>query len=254
MSPIVMMPGRVQDYSETIISEGPEGYWKLDDLGSPPSQATDFSGNGNHLTTVVSTRLNAGQSPLLTGSTYSTEWAATLAVDGTGFRAPSNYFSGLSLPFTVEFWITRTGAAGNHYVIATHRRGTANYSGGKVWFSSGGTLFVEYGNGSGASSASRRTFNGSPGGGTPIGGPYHIVVVWAAVPSTIKAYVNASPLTMVYNSGSANSVSFSQGSFSLGVDWDNTNDSMQGFVDDVALYDFELSAAQVSNHYALGTA
>ncbi|MFK5915319.1 MAG: LamG domain-containing protein [Woeseiaceae bacterium] len=81
---------------------------------------------------------------------------------------------------------------------------------------------------------------------------YHIVVT--VTPTTLKVYVDA---TLGYSVTHSTTVNFGTGSWLLGGDTDNTpvttanNDYLDGRLDDVRIYNTELTQTEISNLYGL---
>ncbi len=250
MPAIITTPPVSLTYQQTILADGPIGYWPMDDIGTPPTQSTDVSVNNYDLTVVTSTSLSAAQPPLVNGSTYSTQWTST-AQDNTGFMASTSIYAGASLPLTMEMWIRMPSLINWHYLFATHKTpGFSFYRGLHAFIDSNGAVEASYGNGGGVATSNRRSYK-SANGTFLANTDTHMVLTFPDT-TTCKLYVNNSLISMPYLSGGAVTFDASSGQFAIGRAWENGTGSFYGFIDEVAFYNYELTAQQVANHYNAG--
>lgn len=220
-------------YFTVVMSDGPVAYWRLDETSG--TSAADSSGNGHNGTYVGSPTLGAdGVMDDGTGSPSaefdgSTQWvtvplASVLGLDDVTVEAWINFDTTAQMGI---FNVNRTGADDNRWGLWKISTGKLEYSAGTlgvVWESD-----------------------------TPlsIDTAYHVVMTRSAA-GALKFYVNG------VLDGEATvdvTVGTSGDTVQIGMDVDpaGNTDWFNGHIDEVAVYDRVLTAAEVAEHYIVGS-
>lgn len=212
-------------YDATVLADTPVGYWPCNE--SSGTIAHDLSGNGNDGT--LSGSFSLGSTGIGDGETLANFTGGKMAVPDA---APLRLGSGA---FTVEGWINLSSFGGGYSSLFDNT--SRSYS-----------LFL---NDAGSANA---VFLGIGGGSTghQILGTGNIAtgaldyIVFSFTPNTGKVYVNAVPSVFSVTPGGVNS--------STGVTFfgnPSTGGSIpQGIGGKFAVYNYRLSDAQVTAHYA----
>jgi len=247
-------------YPNTVLSQGPVGYWQLNEAvtpTAPPFYATNAgtvgpAGNGTYYSTI------RGVTPGAIVSEPSSPCAQFLGVvDHNAVQIP--YYTAWcpTGPFSVEFWAkpgqtaTILCPAASVEFIATptaQRNGWLFYQGDSGLATGNGWVFRQY-NSTGLASQSGASFNMA----LDTTKWYHVVGVYNG--TTITVFVNGvsgTPVTFAgtprANTNSAIPLTF--GARALGA---SGAYSYNGSLDECAIYNTALSAAQIQAHYAAGT-
>ena len=248
------------DYPSTVLSQGPVGYWRLNETAptlTPPILATNAgsvgaAGNGTYIAA------NRGVKP---GAIVSEPNSGAVGFDGVvvsnRVRIPFQSQWNQNGPFSVEFWAKpaqtaalECPAASVEFIStpAAQRNGWLFYQGNSTLSDGNGWLFRHY-NSAGLTSLTTASTNLA----LDTTQWYHVVGTYDG--TNINIYVNgalgtSTPFTSQLrpNTNSAIPLTFgaradgSAGYFTYG-----------GLIDDAAVYDAALSAAQVLAHYQAGT-
>lgn len=214
-------------YADRVLADGPIGYWRLDDAVGAVS-AVDASGLGRHAT------IGGGVAFGKAGALASGSPAAQF--DGTGYGSIASALA-VTNAHTLEAWAycTDGGSAGYRTIFSMAvgywliLRTTA----GKFQFS---VPLASQQNVPGNATLSLNTW-------------YHLVATWDGV-GTLSLYVNGALDRAVSVTGPLANVSTTR---YIGDDTTATR-KWAGFLDEVAVYNYALSAAQVAAHYALKNA
>lgn len=148
-----------------------------------------------------------------------------------------------SFPFSVSFWVKIQ--TGNVMRLCTH---VSNVYRGFWVEVSGSNIQLNFGNGGGTGSTSRRSYIHNK---TFSNNTWYHVVITATSYSSKVVYVDGSTVSQFASSGTATSVSFSNGYSSIGL---NTLESgySDGTIDQLVWFNVELSSSQVSTLYNSG--
>lgn len=222
----------VESYPTTIIRDGAAAYYRLNETGSP-SQANDSTSNAFHLTTVVNSPTFGQTGPLADGNT-------SVLFNGTNQRivqATGFSWTGKTA-ISMECWIKANAAWSGTNMIAFDLGDNGNY----VGFVSGNLLTsLRIG-------GTQRVTNG---GAVANSGWHHVAVTWKDT-DYIRTYIDGVLST--------NSASTFTGTISseIGISiaaFHTTSPSgwFPGFLAECALYNLQLSSAQIAKHYALRT-
>lgn len=210
-------------YAEAVIRASPLGYWRLGELSG--TTAFDCIG-GNNGTYANATLGQAGA--IVSDPDKCARFGGSSTYVGTG-RSLVNDLAA----FTMEGWFrlaiapAKMGFWGQNDAIEF---GLQNSTTMQVWTSGGGSLNVTYSLGYGAW--------------------HHVAVVGNG--TDLRIYLDGN---LAGTGGSATS-SYGSSSYAFNIGgggiWDATGNWFTGWIDEVALYDKALSAADIKRHYLLG--
>lgn len=223
-----------RSYDEVILADRPVGYWRLDETSG--TIAHDSSGNGNNGTITGGVTLGV-QGPLASTDT-------AMAFDGsTGYISvpASPYISPSSNALSVEAWIKTTisgiianqenafeiAVIGGQFQMALM---TTNMNGAvpSAWFWFGPTTLVN-------------------------DGVYHLLSA-AYDGSDVRLYIDGQlSYTETNYTGPVQKVTTPLGIACRGLGVSGPNSYFPGSLDEVAIYGYALTAAQVAAHYAAGS-
>lgn len=240
-SPVAQAPAAVvlPPYVAAVLADSPQAYWAAEE----PSGATvvDITGNG-HVGTMGGTEgvhfvrafgaIFAGVGPTVDVST-SSEMYVDPADDGA--FSPAGASGALSLEILIQ---PDTVSASAQMVIAKHQE----Y---QLRIESSGTLLWDV-NESGAASIMECTSSALTANNA-----YHVVATYDRAVPRARLFVNG---TLVSTDTTANGskvvISHGQG-IRVGSRYDSAGSRFDGTWGHAAVYNYELSGAQVSAHYAL---
>jgi hypothetical protein len=223
-------------YAGAVMGDGPVAYWRLNE-SSGTTMVDSYNLNDGIYSGAVT---QATPGLIFGGADASATFNSGATINGTG-TVPFNSSLNPST-FTVEFWANPLNTTvGGQYVVslqdrASGRRGYAvqfdNITSYAWDFTLGtnNTLFTSI---------------SSPPPRVKAGTLYHVVASYDG--TTARLYVNGtlvSSLVTAYQPAVA--------STNLTIASRNGNNFTRAVIDDVALYNYALSSAQVANHYALG--
>ncbi|HTW19116.1 MAG TPA: LamG-like jellyroll fold domain-containing protein [Mycobacteriales bacterium] len=231
------LPGSNTPYAKTVIADGPSLYWRLDETSG--NTANDLSGNADNGlyntgdTLGVPGAINDGSSPADTAiSTDGNDDGVMVSTSQT--PSPST--------FSIEAWFKTTNPNGKiiGFGNSSSPTGSGNYD-KHIYFNNGVLNFGVWNNEEDVVSA--------PASPNLADGQWHHVVA-TQDSSGMKLYVDGN---LVASNGVTTNQSYN-GYWHVGGDsgWGSVQD-YQGSVDEVAIYPYALSAAQVLNDYQIGT-
>ncbi len=222
-------------YSTSVASDHPIAYWRLDEASGP----TSIDSGGYHDATYSGSPVYGAASIIATENNKAVDFA------GAGRTTLSNYPElNPSGAFSVELWARPHGGS-QGVILGSQNR--SNSRGGYVF----NTFFYgTYGIDLGApnSSVTRYYSNLAPQDGVPV----HLVFAWDGVSPQGTLYVNGEPINTPQPGFSANMSSFVNNTvqpLTIGIRYDNAL-PWNGAVDEVAFYDYALSAERVTNHWS----
>jgi len=258
----VGITARADQYSTAVLNQGPVGFWQLNETATPPVPPF-YSPNIGSLGSAYNGLYFNGIPGVTPGPIVSEPANACVqflgVVNDNSIQIPFNpaFSPSSTSPFSVEFWAQpgQNGAiqcpAACVEFIATptaQRNGWLFYQGDSGLATGNGWVFRQY-NSTGLASVSAAAVN-MP---LTVGQWYHVVGTFDG--TSLKVYVNgtlggtgAIAGTARGNTNSAIPLTF--GSRALGA---SGAFSYQGSIDEGAIYNTALSAAQVAAHYAAGT-
>jgi hypothetical protein len=217
-------PALTANYGESVLADGPVAYWRLGER-SGSRYAADASGNGRRGNYKNGVRL--GVTGAVAGDTAA-------GFDGVDDKVTVNDHARLRLngSFSVEFWAQLT-RSGNTWPAILSKGASSSANGYLIWYSADGALHFKRGNQEWTTPAGMlRTDRAS-----------HFALTYDG--STLRWYadgtlVSSGTARLATNSGTAALV--------LGQS-DSTNNGGNTVLDEVAVYDRALSAAQVKGHH-----
>ncbi|MDP2712400.1 MAG: LamG domain-containing protein [Solirubrobacteraceae bacterium] len=219
------LPPAVASYAETVLADGPVGYWRFGEASG--ILAEDSSGNDNHGQYLNGPLL--GQAGAIVGDT---DTAARFDGVGGEMRVPSAPSLNVGATFTAEGWIKRStetrthpllnkGGRGLHLVVM----GAAN--GNEVWLRKTGVTTIA------------RTTTG-----VPADGEYHHVVVTMDGAGTATIYIDGVDVTLPVAGQHLQVIE----STALPLSFAGTG-STPADLDEFALYARALTEQEVQEHY-----
>jgi len=259
---------RPAGYASTVLSDNPVAYWRLDEgpdngAGNTGTVATDYVGSNNGVYTNVQIGL-AGYSVFDPDTAaefglLSTSASFVGGISGINFFNPTNLNTG---KFSIEAWVQAAiaqsvagagivclGLSGGGEQFALDCGGNAP-NGFRFYFRDANT-------GASYNAVGNNPTTGT--NGTADGLWHHLVGVLDEANSNEFLYIDGLPVSQVIlgtnlgvlnDSGNATNP-FTIGSRSVGLNANPTNFTMNfsGVIDEVAVYNYPLTAAQVQAHY-----
>lgn len=227
---------RAADYESTILADNPIGYWRLGEQnGTALFDSTANGLNGQYLGVVAIGSPGALQND----SDTSVDFDGT---SGYGFIADSPLFNSIENNATFEAWVNPDHLNGIDQILST--RSFGGVGGFGLWRNGGAVGFSRWGVTGGGSQTSNDILTA--------GEWQHVVVVLDSSNST-KYYLNgefvevdpstAGPIITNVRPLHIGRLAFTFSSFQF---WD-------GRIDEVAIYDRELSANEIREHYLAAT-
>ncbi|HYI80355.1 MAG TPA: LamG-like jellyroll fold domain-containing protein [Thermoleophilaceae bacterium] len=221
--------GTPSAYSTAVLADSPAGYWRL---GEPSGSTVNDSAGSNTGTYTNGPLL--GQTSLLSGDTAN----RSVRFDGTNDHARIPHASGISPTqrITVEAWIKPAVVPTSGFAsIATKPEAySLQFNGNRLEFT-----VIQNG-------TRRRTQ--APAGAIVANQTYHLVGTYDG--ANARLYVNGSQVATTALTGA---ISAPSNALTIGA-WDNTQEFLNGTIDDVAVYSSALTAARIGAHYSAGTA
>jgi hypothetical protein len=227
-------------YADTVMSDGPSAYYRLDDAGTTMYDATNNRVNGTYGSSITkrvtglvgNTTDTAAGFP---GGTVSSTNIATVP-QNSSYLQPSSAIS-------VEAWIKETTAnSGQNVDVVSYGPQTGrayaleiNASNQIKWLVTTSGTSVGLVSGTTLSS----------------GTVYHVVATYDG--TNAKIYINGNPDSSVTGSGSISYSGIGTYGLSIGGGQASTRNVINGTVDEVAVYPTALSGTQVSSHYNTST-
>jgi hypothetical protein len=240
------MPLPQSAYDAEVLADNPKAFWKLDE--SEGTQMADSSGNGRH--GIYDNGL-LGQDPLVFGDGNSVEFPNVGDNRGrwTGEGLPEG------APCTLEAWVQTTrDTLLVKTIIAVQRDATLS---SVLWFqiapaaqgSPNGELVIYFGIGSAPKFRGHTRIDDNR--------PHHVVcTIDGTTASDIQLYVDGVIQTKTLHSGSTPAGPWTHDlAWTVGniIDSGSGEWGFDGLVDEVAVYDYILSADRIAAHYEAGT-
>lgn len=221
-------------YRDTVLRDGPSGYWRLRESASPFS---DETGGGNSLAVTGTGITYADLALLSTSNGKHPNLTAGITIAAAG-DASKFQFEG-RVPMSVEFWVDPTTIdATSRYVIATYD--SSLVKGWSVEISTAG-LVTRRADGAATNANTFAT-------GLPANKVSHVVVTYDG--TNISIYVNGTRVM----GPSSNTRSILAGAALRIGNRGNTSASLQylGWIAELAVYPYTLTPAKVLAHYRAG--
>jgi hypothetical protein len=235
--------GARADYQSTVLSQGPVGYWRLNETTQPPVNST--TANLGSLGASVNGVYNNSPSYQQPGP-FAGSYAVGL--DGVSQSVTNPWVAGLNTtPFSAELWVNPAQSPFFGYIaasahLATSRSGwyLAQDDGSTFGFGPAFVVRMFYQNGVNPAVTLLAPLPTNSAAGTW----YHIVITFDGTHAIL--YTNGVPTTNAVPLGYVPNVDTG---FSLGMRLVNPQLPWPGKAAEVAMYNTALSAARVSAHY-----
>jgi hypothetical protein len=246
------------DYQSTVLSQGPVGYWRLNETVPPPVLplfATNLgsvgpAGNGSLFS------VSRGRPGALAGDTDTA--FGFPGIDPVRVRVPWQPQWNVTTAYSVEFWakpgqnsaLACPAASVEFIPTPTQRNGWLIYQGDHTLATGNGFVFRQYnvtGLASQTAAAADIAIDTTKW--------YHVVATFDG--TSLRLYVNgtlaAGPIAIAGGAARANTNSAVSLAFGGRSDGSQGYFSYNGLLDEAAMYNTALSAAQVLAHYQTGT-
>jgi hypothetical protein len=225
------------NYSSVIIADTPLAYWRLGEASTTPI-AADSSGGATSYNGFYTRGVTSGVTGAITGdpdTAASFDGASAFVVVPNGSNGPFDLRNG----FTLEAWIINNGQSG----VGQAGRIVSNRATGGYGF---GILHT------GTPDRVRFTTFGvkdydSDLTVVPEDGNWHHVAVVFDSTNAANFYLDGKPTDTIMGPGPANG---STADLNIGRNPGTTQEYFNGSIDEVAVYNYELTAAQIAAHYA----
>ena len=235
-------------YSDAVLADSPQGYWKLDETGSPAA-AVDSSGNGKDLTYVAGTVGHPGAGPATRTSAQTLANPSSGIATRSGDTASFDFNSGTA--FTLEAWAKiSTEVAGVATLVSKYASNDGYFLG---ILKDGGLTsnkalpILQFGDGTYAYAIVDPQYSDSLADGNW----HHIVGVYTGSGSTGGMSLYVDGMRMEVNratDGFPTSFGNSE-EFKIGVRGTATGTAFDGFIDEVAVYGTALSGVEILTHF-----
>jgi hypothetical protein len=218
------VPAAFADYAQTVLADQPVGYWRFGETSGTTARDTADANNGTYLG-----GFRPGQPGIVAGDT-------AVSLDGqTGYvRVPDSSSLHTGDSFSVEAWVKRSYLSTFNGTEGLFAKGYQVYLDGGN-FGSGGWLVLRKPN---ADVIARSTV-------AITDRSFHQVVATKSGPA-VHLYIDGVDVT---GKVSNRTIADTTGVLSIGAGAAST---FRGVVDEAAVYNYALSAAQVSRHFAAG--
>ncbi len=218
-------------YLGAVLADSPVTLWRLGE-GSGAIAYDTWGSNS----AAYSGSIALGASGLITGD-------ANTAINSTGGKVTAPFSSTLNNPagpFSVEFWVKPTNA-GQECIISSQKR-TTGRAGFTIFMKNGGTGFSAL---MGNNAGSTTYVNGTTT--VAAGVRYHVVLAYDG--TTARVYVNGKlDGSTAIAFGASGFEPNPEAPFQIGARNSGDGFPYAGIVDEVAVYNYALSAAQVLKH------
>ena len=225
-----MTPGNwAKASNQVVLADNPLAYWRLDETSGPT--LADASGNNNNMT--------AGGTVIFAQPGATADGNASLGYSSSSSTSVASTVTGLRENFSVEFWINPDSTSNyNQSLTAGSDSGWGQFrfhtgSSGQVWV------------GVGSNDSTGRFSASDLGAGTVT------LNEWQHFVFTLEDIDGSTGTAKFYKDG----VLLASKVINLGTAWTDFRlvgggNGLNGEIDDVAIYDFALTADQIGAHYA----
>ncbi|MGB6091169.1 MAG: LamG-like jellyroll fold domain-containing protein [Candidatus Binataceae bacterium] len=222
------------NYDSTVSSDDPVGYWKLNESGG--LTLADSSGNADNGTVQIQAFNGVYQGGVTLGQPGVISTDSAILLDGSSGEVTLPLLSNTASNVTLECWTYITSATHGALIqIGASSGGYGIGIGSGTWDNSGTNLiglyeYVRWLNPSNTPTLSLNTWH------------YVVLVIDGSGNPTL--YLDGTPYTL-----SAGSPEVPSGSSFIGNDPAASTRYFAGTVDEAAVYNYALSATQITNHY-----
>lgn len=220
---------QASEYSDRVLLDNPVGYWRLGESSGPT--AADIAGSGPTNNGTYTGTLTLGVPGLI-----ATDSNTAVNLGGAGYvNVPdASDLNFVSAAFTIEAWINPNDSTTSGRIVDKTQAGFANGYG--FDFNMSGTPYIRM-------LGSQNLVKAYP---FVAGNRYHVVAI-SSGSGTGTIYVNgAYVVSTTYSSTNAWT-----GSLRIGAD-SNGASNPNAIVDEVAVYNYALSASTIQQHYQIG--
>lgn len=228
-------------YANVVMADAPVAYWRLGE----PSGTTAIDEVGTHSATYAGT-LTLGAAGVMHDGSGDT----AVDLNGSSGRVTGSDWADLefagSAPFSVEAWVELDAFNGSGFNLIAQKQGNAGGDGWELLVR--GSTYKELRLGRQISGGS---YDAVASGVDTIttATPYYVVGTFDGTDG--RLYING---TLVATDNIAGTMAASTAVFSIGWDADASNHHWDGRIDEVAIYGRALTAAEILEHYTVGSA
>lgn len=244
-----------KDYASKVLSKTPTVYYKMQD--SSGTTIVDSSGNSYNGTISTSGTGSYALSavPLVIDGKNSIQFNS--ASQGNGAKVVGPYIGTMTFPVTLEGWVHIDSFTNTTFpVVVTHEVLDTTYKGFTLSINNNGAIRALYGDGTGLGSTNYRGYITDPSIITT-GKKYHVVAVFPNN-TTCTVYVNGIAYSTTNDAGTSLSLSTTSGVITIGSRDTSATAGTEyyanGRIDHVAVYESELTATEILDHYSEGIA
>lgn len=226
-------------YADTVMTDTPVSYYRLDDAGTTMYDATNHRNNGSYGSSVTKrvTGLISNVSDTAAGFPGGAWSANSIAkVAQSSLLQPT--------AVSVEAWVkeTATNSGGTIDLVSYGQQSAEPYA---LQITSGNALsFV-------VSTSTPATLTATSSTAMTAGTVYHVVGTFDG--SNAKLYINGTQSASTNGSGNVSYTGISTYGLAIGATQSTTRNVFNGTLDEVAVYDHALSASSVLAHYNTST-
>lgn len=234
--------GSGADYYPTVVDDGPIAYWRLGEASGATAADEIGTADGTYTNTPT-----LGATGLISGA----DTAVTFARASNQYVSVSDMPAGSSGGASIEVWVKFT-AVGYEYIHTFVRWGAQSSTVPFHWFyyddrTGEDALYWQFSDGTATRTAAVAW---APSAGTA----YHVVAVHDYTAETVKFYINGSQQgSTVDVSAYATPSAISAAASTLIASYSSTLHSLDGTLDEVAIYGAALTSTQVGDHYTAST-
>lgn len=253
-------PAGTDAYSTAVINDSPIAYWRLGESAGSPAETVALDVFGNNGTYINNPAL--GQQALIANTTDTS--VSFTAVSSQYITIPDNdifsFTNGTNdLPFSIEAWINPTSLVLDLPIFSKTENSLINITNEyyvRVNTLGAVVIYLTTDNADPRAAINQYIVK-TPDGTITANNSYHIVATYSGVSGGGKIYVNGVEMANAPIIGTSY-VKMRNTSTppTIGTYFINEaalNEWFDGNIDEVAIYNFELSPAQVVNHYDIGT-
>jgi hypothetical protein len=226
-----------RSYQDVVLADSPISYWRL---GTTSGNEVDISGNGHTLTYTSGTI--RGASGAIAGDANTAATFGTLSThcaQATVAETPS------ALSVEAWFYATADGITSTREIVERQSSGAPHYTQWNMSWKFNGTVNSLYAR-LGFTDGSNTDLQS---GTLSKNAWHHAILTWSG--TVAKLYVDGSEVAS--STVGAKNITYNSQIFNIGC-YSGGNESFIGNIDEVAIYNTALSAAQVATHYNAGLA
>lgn len=223
-------------YAQLILADRPLAYWKMEETSGTLVDSSTNGHNGTIQGTITSDTSNTLNSVTSTAADF----------DGTTNYVTFGNYAPLKIanfPITVEAWVYLQ-TTGTYQNIISHSPNIS--SGYMLYVTATGAIDARIGDGAGSASTNYLSYITTS---TIATGAWHHVAAVYKKQNDVKIFVDGVQQSTT-TSGTGASMAYDAGTVNLGY---SQSAIYKGIIDEVAVYDYNLTATQIKNHYVYAT-